>query len=1837
MKVYRDDIVDGVVHQNVVFDIPTCTYSGKDMGERSIVATIEYSSPIDFKVGDYVILSMQNLNRNPDGMNGDLYSEKFYIYTMPTIKKNARALSSPKAFEHTVTFYPAQYELGCVQMRDLGGSINPNNIIYTGFDSVTFNGGAKELMERIMVVLADTYKDAITGEPLWSYEISDAVNEEKNIALERFDFSFSGNSVMDALLELSKEDGINTNFYINDRTIYVGFKRPYFCRVTDGLSIDVDPSTQIFNFQYGKTSHKAPSISYGGLYNITKSVGKETPITKLYAYGASRNLNRYYCSDRISSGRYVNRLMLPSFDNDGRTDFILSEEGVEKYGIHEASKQFEEIYPSLRYMTYGDIRQVKYCIKVKNSGLEDADSYGVTRIQCYKVEQNLDTGINSLVEAAPPDDLCIIVHAVDKIVKVILYGGSSNEEALTKQLESDARVPTRTTGGSDYIPGSCFVVHQRGFDSAFKEYENENRDAWFYNPDKLPSYLTDKQKEEIKNNQIAYTDTFWLSDLYIFQDYEQTFFQRDGYSAWAWARLNSHYVANGGHVASDNVLVNEIVAVEPISIPDTSLTAASLDKQQKTFDIYLRDVGFKIDEQNDFGEMVFVVGTTVTVNFLDGLLTGNEFTVSGTVVDSQSSCICAFNDDGSINEEFFLPSDYNDDSIPHQAFDDGAIWRLRLNRTNLDNPDYSNLNISLPNTQINASKGDHIVFLEIFMPDIYIRAAENRLFREAQKYLYNNDDSKVSYSVQFDKVRLQQIPMYALQMREGVTMRIVDDDLNIKTENNGRYLVNYQNNPLYSSTTYKDYDDHWLSINDGIVFSRHKTYSVVIELIDNGTFIEGDESFALLPKRGDDEIYYMPQYTYESEINGNRIKYTFTFDTDDSFNDSILYYPSVLVSAMGSENMEIWFYSVFEKDFQNEIGDINYADLTIDSISIKISGVGDSTPIREITATLSEHANASSWVTLRNQVIKNTIEGEQTKKAIETVVNTARRNYQTILSLKDSIFDPDGTCDQTFLQVMMLQVGADSMNYRLLNTSIEIGFDDHNNQVFIYKNFSCEKDSDNLYHFKVFNADKLMHYVYTHGSQAGNWEIRLTNGIFDATLDGISTYYICLKCRKNGDIGSWVCSTKQYSVNDTEDENCWYFNWGIITPDGAGNYTITETRGNAYMYGDNLICGRISTIAKNSYFDLTNGDFVLGDGTKQALSYINGVLTIDGINDDNADSFLNRLINSETNSNLALEKAENAIFIAESNKEVHNYYEGADIVKNITAGTGYQSYWVKLLDVHAGYFQFIANEEVSPRLGDPFSASSIVICDLGADIPIIDGSSSSSSIKHILSWGSNVDLTEPATIYVAFAQSDFLEYCYDYNDERVTYGSNAQWKISNIQVLASFQELLEEAIDKSEEAYVKAVATDYLREALTNGTTEIGGGIVMTTMLHLKNLQNFVTAGLSGLSKDNILLWGGATYDEAFYAAQHDEYRKSENGSPITTLIKKDGTGKIGIFKISDTQAIVDVPNQGKVVIDASTTNGGIRVLNSSGKINAALLPSSIGDFKPKANSSTTSSERSVYYSMSDQSVTSTSKTISLRRTGSFRTSGTTTETLEQYTKETTVTNVSTRIGGNTVTLNGSVSTNGIEMIVVVTCELVYNGNVLATRTFHSELGSGESVAYFSGDTSSFGNFNTTSEVSDADSLQLEVTVGKTASSGGAAINSVSLNVSMGSIYMYYKSITEVSYSYPPQTIIGTDGLISLVSNSKYFMVDNSGSTQKIYAKGLQATKPDSTGNGELYVSNTSNEGLVKALYDGFAYISEVLQYCRYEGNNTSAQTNAKTACDNIRNALAAISIIANT
>ena len=1524
MKVFRDKLDNGNIVTEEIFDIIECTYSGKFMGERSITATIQWASPIDFQIGDYIDMEMQSLIKgvnnegiigyNEDGLNN--VPERFYIYTMPTIKKTARSGTHGQGFEHTVVFYPAQHELACVQMRDMGNSIGADSVIYTGFDNVTFYGGAFELMERIMMVLKEAYHDS-EGNPLWRYEISDSVNEQKNTTLERFSFNFSGNTVMDALLKLSDKEGINTTFFINNRTIYVGFRRPYFCRIADGGGLDTNLSTQIFSFKYGKTSHLSNTIDHGGLYDITKTIGKELPITKLFAYGASRNLNRYYCSDRVAGGRYVNRLMLPSFDMDGRTDYIISEDSMAKYGVREASKQFDEIYPSLRYMTYGDLRTIRYCIKIKASGLAGDSitnpSYNVARVQCYKVVEGVN-GINRLEEAAPQDDLAIYVHAEGKVVKVVLYGGETNEDAIEKQLQHDKKVPT---DGTNYIPGSCFLVHDNGFGG-----EGElNREAWF--SDYESGSFTDKQKEEIKLHQINYTDTFWLTDLYVFQSYNQTYFIRDGYSAWAWPRLNNRYTTSNGYVADDSTPVNAILGVEPITIVDTNMTAANLDKQQKTFDIYLGDVGFKIDEQNDFGEMVFVVAGAVKVSILDGLLAGREFEVNGAVTDSQFSCVCAYNDDGSRNEEFFKASDYSGEDIPQRAFNNGAIWRLRLNRTNLDEPDYSNMNIAIPNAQINASAGDHLVLLDIFMPDIYIHAAENRLLREARKYLDANDNGTVNYAVTFDKVRMNQVPLYSMQMREGLNIRMIDEDLNIQTENNGRYISDHRDNPLVFSKTiertetewqYTDYyvsasasivgeklivevvlynveqwlnnpirisqndtfydlgkperaeslgwreslggylyklyypiptginfndnylilrnhmigggsQSEWLSMPEAIDFTKGKYYTVRVRVKDNGCLSDG----ALFPIKNVHSNSYTPNlYDIQAEHKeGETYLYvTFWFYLDESFNDSIVYYPTLRFVVDGTENnVSAELISFYEQDYEDDGLLLPYADFTIDSITTKIYDSSNRTnaqPVKEISATLSEQHNATAWASLMNRVENTEKESENNKSTYQEIINTARRHYQTLLNLRNAIFDPDGTCDSTFLQTMMMQVGVDSMNYQLHRT--RVGLSSNGNVQFF--NCSCERHDDGLYHFVVNNADTLDHVVFTDGDHRGTWNIPsgINVALSSNSDDVFVPYFISIKCPKDGSSATWDCGTTQRRVD--EDQTAWYFNWGILIPDSEGNYTLTETRGNAYMYGDNLICGKISDLAQKSYFDLTNGDFVLGqtsDG-KAALSYVNGVLTIGGSDPDDPNGSFDEILRR------------------------------LGIVEGVASGAKSTA---DAANAAAGAAQETANGAVTTATGAAEDAS--------------------------------------------------------------------------------------KALTAAEAAEANANALEYLSEALKNDTA-IAGGLIATSQIQLRDKtgkyideqghvydeagegrteQYKVTAGISGVANDQVLLWGGGDYNNAQASANMDN-------PTITTLIKKDGTAKIGASKIGRDKFEIITDKQS--IFMANKSFADLRIANGSTK-----------------------------------------------------------------------------------------------------------------------------------------------------------------------------------------------------------------------------------------------------------------------------------------------------------------
>jgi hypothetical protein len=118
--------------------------------------------------------------------------------------------------------------------------------------------------------------------------------------------------------------------------------------------------------------------------------------------------------------------------------------------------------------------------------------------------------------------------------------------------------------------------------------------------------------------------------------------------------------------------------------------------------------------------------------------------------------------------------------------------------------------------------------------------------------------------------------------------------------------------------------------------------------------------------------------------------------------------------------------------------------------------------------------------------------------------------------------------------------------------------------------------------------DTLTHHLYKR-SNSNEWNV---SGITQ-TLNQGDPYYISIKCARASSSAVWICSKEPYTVDQEQDY--WYFNWGILLPLDNGSYKIFETRGNSYMYGDNLVCGKISTMDSKSYFDLTNGTFKLGE------------------------------------------------------------------------------------------------------------------------------------------------------------------------------------------------------------------------------------------------------------------------------------------------------------------------------------------------------------------------------------------------------------------------------------------------------------------------------------------------------------------------------------------------------------------------------------------------------------------------------------------------------------------
>lgn len=111
--------------------------------------------------------------------------------------------------------------------------------------------------------------------------------------------------------------------------------------------------------------------------------------------------------------------------------------------------------------------------------------------------------------------------------------------------------------------------------------------------------------------------------------------------------------------------------------------------------------------------------------------------------------------------------------IPVDTEDYSKGWLLTID-TSSGRDD--SLNMIFPNENYEIRKGDEYVLTGINMPDVYVEAAEEKLVRQAMKYMSKVDDVSKSYEVELDNKWMYEHPEYVAELKTGKKFLFSDFD-----------------------------------------------------------------------------------------------------------------------------------------------------------------------------------------------------------------------------------------------------------------------------------------------------------------------------------------------------------------------------------------------------------------------------------------------------------------------------------------------------------------------------------------------------------------------------------------------------------------------------------------------------------------------------------------------------------------------------------------------------------------------------------------------------------------------------------------------------------------------------------------------------------------------------------------------------------------------------------------------------------------------------------------------------------------------------------------------------
>lgn len=320
------------------------------------------------------------------------------------------------------------------------------------------------------------------------------------------------------------------------------------------------------------------------------------------------------------------------------------------------------------------------------------------------------------------------------------------------------------------------------------------------------------------------------------------------------------------------------------------------------------------------------------------------------------------------------------------------------------------------------------------------------------------------------------------------------------------------------------------------------------------------------------------------------------------------------------------------------------------------------------------------------------------------------------------------------------------------------------------------------------------------------------------------------------------------------------------------------------MYGDSLICGKISSLAQNSYFDLNTGNFVLGgnkDGSA-ALSYIDGVLTIGGIPDEDTISELIAKIDAVNNQEIGGRNLFRDEDWADWGFQTTGFTawetilrsDDMEVGKYMLSGKAYSLYngYAAKMYYTDGTTEVILSNSALSSLSPQATEDNLITTNVGGDLT------------------ASFEITKPGFLSIVPSAA----------------GGSSNYRMALVNVM----------LQKGTKATSYQPYVNHLTSAL-KGTTEIAGGLMMTNLLMLKSNDESigVVAGMSGIKDDNsegelgdgthsegVALWGGGSYAKALDQAQG---LVTDFLELLPLLLTKTGIGsRIGCFTVLSRNAV---------------------------------------------------------------------------------------------------------------------------------------------------------------------------------------------------------------------------------------------------------------------------------------------------------------------------------------------